>query len=392
MSSEKINIIVVAFNRPSSLNRLLKSLNNANYHNDTVRLIISVDGGKDKKNKKVISIANNFVWNYGEKIVITHKNNLGLKKHILKCGDLSKKYGDIIMLEDDLFVSCEFYFFAKNSLNFFAKNSKIAGISLYSQNYNETANKKFVPLKFKGENYFLQLASSWGQAWTTEQWNDFKSWYLMKKEDDFSSENIPQNIKNWPNSSWKKYFIKYMIEKDKYFVYPYTSYVTNMGEIGTNNTQKTNTLQVPIQLNKITKIDFIKFKESKSIYDSFHENVYLKDKLETKYKGKCIVDIYGEKKLNSDIDYVLTTKTLPKKILDEYSLEMYPHDQNIFLDIKGKGIFLYDMKSDNHNYKTNRMFYNYKKINYYYFKEPISLKKIFYYLLIELYFRLFKNS
>ena len=59
-------IVVVAFNRPRSLQRLLTFLSKAQYPDKNITLIISIDRGD---NQNVLNIANDFVWEFGEKIV-----------------------------------------------------------------------------------------------------------------------------------------------------------------------------------------------------------------------------------------------------------------------------------------------------------------------------------
>ena len=93
-------LIIATFNRPKSLKRLLQSLQNSKYpERDDINLIVSCDySGSDES----IKIAEDFNWDYGHKKVITHSENLGLRNHMLFCGDLCKDYDGIVMLEDDL--------------------------------------------------------------------------------------------------------------------------------------------------------------------------------------------------------------------------------------------------------------------------------------------------
>ena len=110
----KIPIVIAAYNRLEPLTRLLQSLAKAVYPLD-VKLIISIDGGGG--NQTIIDTANRFEWKHGEKQVIVHDVNLGLRKHILKCGELTKYYDGIVLLEDDLYVSPYFYTYNVRILN-----------------------------------------------------------------------------------------------------------------------------------------------------------------------------------------------------------------------------------------------------------------------------------
>ena len=67
----------------------------------------------------VVDLANGFVWNFGEKSVLHHDQNLGLRAHIISIGDLTYKFGSIILLEDDLIVSPWFYEYALAAESFY---------------------------------------------------------------------------------------------------------------------------------------------------------------------------------------------------------------------------------------------------------------------------------
>ena len=134
-----IPIVVAAFNRPIALQRVLKSLESIQY-NTPVKLYISIDGqGPDE----VYNIAENFNWKAGDKEIIHHQENLGLRKHIISCGDLALQHEGIIILEDDLFVSRNFIIILLNAPTY--KNEQNGGYSLYSHKFNETAQFAFYP-------------------------------------------------------------------------------------------------------------------------------------------------------------------------------------------------------------------------------------------------------
>ena len=90
-----IPIVVVAYNRIESLKRILGSLLQAEYPDQGTELIISIDRGD---NADVLDYANAFSWPFGEKQVIYKEENLGLKRHILKCGGLTRAHDGIILL------------------------------------------------------------------------------------------------------------------------------------------------------------------------------------------------------------------------------------------------------------------------------------------------------
>ena len=128
-------IIAIGYNRPEALKRLLGSLNSAKYDTDDITLIISIDHSKkekDEKNKAVLNLANDFEWKHGEKRVIFREKNMGLRAHVIACGDLANKYESIVMLEDDIYVSPMFYKYASKALEFVENKDYVGGVSLYN--------------------------------------------------------------------------------------------------------------------------------------------------------------------------------------------------------------------------------------------------------------------
>lgn len=170
MSPIKPAIVVVSYNRPYSLKRLLKSLEAAIYPSADIPLIISIDRGANNMN--VFAVAQSFNWGHGDKIVKYQNENLGLRRHIIKCASLSYDYESVIILEDDIFVSVEFYNYTIQAMSFAKNLAYIGGISLYNHQFSLSALSSFSPLEDGYDNWYFQYASSWGQAWTKEQWTN----------------------------------------------------------------------------------------------------------------------------------------------------------------------------------------------------------------------------
>ena len=106
----------------------------------------------------------------------------------------------------------------------------------------------FRPLDEDADVFFLQIPSSWGQGWTKNQWHGFRKWFEQRQNDSISeADKVPPNVVDWPESSWKKYFFAYMIESNKYFVYPRISLSTNFHDPGTHHKKMQTRLQVPLQ-------------------------------------------------------------------------------------------------------------------------------------------------
>jgi hypothetical protein len=362
-----IPIVIAAFNRLYSLERLLKSLDRSFYPENT-KLIISIDGGGVDD---VVALANSFEWKYGEKEVIKWPKHLGLRKHILCCGSLTKFYEGIILLEDDLFVAPYFYDYILSAYGFYKTEKKICGIALYSHTYNETACAPFTPINEASDTFFLQTACSWGQFWSNKHWEAFEEWYKQNKEIDVNDyRNLPGDVALWPDSSWKKFFIKYMMEKDKYFVFPRCSYSTNFGDVGEHH-KGTNLWQVPLQYEKVN-YDFIPLKDSYAKYDVFCEILPFCLKKLAPHLGnyEISVDLYGMKTISSlNSEYIVTSKECVDYI-KSYGRKMKPHEVNIIECIEGNNIFFTKKSCVNKNFDflryRSKMLSDFQK-NYFYF-------------------------
>lgn len=368
---KNIAIVVIAFNRPKSLERLLNSLSNLKIiEAEEIPLYISIDKAKneDVGNSEVFKIAKEFNWKFGEKIVNYRKQNLGLRRHILECGNLTNIYENIIVLEDDIVVSPMMYMYAKQVINYYKDQFQIAGFGLYSFQRNPINNLPFYPIDNGTDVYFMQYACSWGQIWTKDRWNNFYSWYKENKDKDFSNySNIPQNVKQWGENSWLKYHVIYTILNNKYFVYPQRGLTTDFTDSGTHN--KINCIAYQCYMfsenNKIINFKFESIDKASNIYDAFFENIKLNEIIGC--NNNIISDFFGKKSkeyIESQAGYLLSTNIYDYKILDKYSLQMYPYELNIVNKIKGEDIFLYDKDIEEKNknkYKEDKLLrYSYR--------------------------------
>ncbi len=350
-----IPIIAIGYNRPEALQRLLSSLLKASYP-DKVELIISIDGDGEAGRQggmeagrqgsmeawrtgggveAVRRVATDFVWPFGEKKLIFHEKNLGLRKHVLSCGDLSKDYDGVIVLEDDLYVAPGFYEYVLKAFEFYQNDLKIAGISLYSHAYNETAQFPFRPVPDDSDVFFLQYAPSLGQCWSRESWNAFRAWY-DELGDGKMPVHLPPNIVMWPETSWKKYFIAYIIQHDLYFAYPRYSMTTLFSDTGTNLRVRENIFQVPLWLDK-KEFLFKQFYDSSAVYDVYCEILpaCLKKRNPALDEHYFETDLYGMKSKESTKCEMYLSSRKCKKPEITFGREMKPHEMNIIAGIPG---------------------------------------------------------
>ena len=201
------------------------------YYDEEVALVISIDKSDDQD---VYSFVDNFQWNYGNKYVIIQEKRRGLKEHIYRCGDLSKFFKSVTILEDDLMVSPYFFDYVKKAVEIYGDDENVAGISLYKNEFNGFNS---LPLFFLNNGYDVfayQSTSTWGETFTYSMWSLFRVW-LNDWDEDFSAVDTYKEIKSW-NKAWSKYYEAYIILNKKYFIYPHLSVSTNNNDAGTHVT------------------------------------------------------------------------------------------------------------------------------------------------------------
>ncbi len=373
-------IVVIGFNRQRSIRRLLDSLARANYPDADIPLVISLDFSDCEQGAATRKLADEFDWKYGTKRLIIHEKNLGLRKHVLSCGDLSEEYGSVIVLEDDLSVGPAFYHFATQALDFTEKHDAIGGVSLYNHRTNFLNRLAFTPIDDGFDNFYLQIAQSWGQAWTKSQWAGFRNWYdaLASQPESLekipSTAPIPRSVANWPKSSWLKYCIWYLAETNKYFLYPYISHSTNHSDSGTHIGKVSTVWQVPLSFSK-KQFAFSSLDESLSRYDSFFEIAPEKLKRISPPLAEYDfdVDLFGTKTLEQlQRPYVLTSKNTTAPIL-EFALTRKPFEANFQEESENSGDTTFSLSKREHVSAESRINLNhFRFVDYFYGFVPLK--------------------
>lgn len=344
---DKIALVVVGYNRPDSMRRILSSLANAVYDYEDVPLIISLDYSG---NKDAAEVADKFQWEYGTKEVILHPKRLGLRKHIISCGDLTEKYSAVMILEDDLYVSPDYYNYAMSALEKYGNHPKIAGIGLNTKRELLESPYPFFPRHTGYDVYFQQFATSWGQVWNRRMWSAFKVWYeahLILPP----NVNVPISVLNYPESSWAKYYQCYVVEQDKYYVFSYDSLTTNFGDAGEHFNHSSSAFQSILFYGK-KEYRMPEF-EIGVKYDIYGEPVGLASYLDVP-EDEFTCDFWGRKQEASYKRYLLTCCSKPYKKLKQYSMCMKPVELNVMEAIPGTDMILYDTLETDPEFVPNK--------------------------------------
>lgn len=334
----KIAVVAVGYNRPNLMRRLLSSISNADYCGDVVDLVVSIDKGE--RQAEIVEVANKVVWEYGDKHIRAFSEKQGLCSHILQCGRLAKKYDAVIVLEDDLIVARGFYSYCKQMIEYYDSDGRIAGISLYKHRIAQGVVRPFDEAESTADVFFMQIAQSWGQCWTSRMWSEFERWYESNNGEILSDETFPQYVAAW-DRSWLKYNMKYVVDNDKYFVYPHSSLTTNHSDVGEHCEVSSNDYQVPM-LEGVKNYRCCPLEDGIK-YDIFFERMGIEDKIFPELKGKKLLDLNGGRKLFGNADYLFSVQALPYRVIKEIRHCYRPLEFNLLNPIEGKGIFVYDL-------------------------------------------------
>ena len=327
-------IVVVGFNKSESISRLFSSLQSLNGIED-VDIVVSLDGGATEE---VVNLSKDFSDQQKNCKVLQRDVNLGLKKHMLECFKIGLNYDVLILLEDDLWISE----FALNYIDYVINKedliNSVAGFSLYSHLFNETAYLPFSPIHDGSDCYYMRIPSSWGLFMTNPQVNDFLSFI----KNDNCDVGLPPNVDRWSSQSWKKELFKLLISKNKYFLYPRIGLTTNFADAGSHH-KGSDLFQVPIQVDS-KDYSINQLKDSLAVYDEYCE--LLPDKIKKLNKKLSsfdfVVDLYGFKSLSgavADDEYVISPYYC-KKAIYSWSGSFKPCDYNIAADLLGDKYYL----------------------------------------------------
>lgn len=334
-NKELFAIVSVGYNRIKSQKRLLNSLLNADYTNyANVPLIISIDCSGDEE---LYDYARSFEWPFGDKYVFIREKRMGLKEHILACGDLTQYFKGIILLEDDIYVAKGFYDYAIQVNEYYGDCPKVSSIALYANEMNGFLWLPMTKLKNESDVTAGQSVATWGEAWNSRMWAEFREW-LAKTDIPWSEIDMPHQIKEW-TKAWSKYYDAYLVMEDKYSIYPYTSLTTNFSDAGEHGSANNTIVQVSLQQGR-KQYNFLPFEQLVK-YDVYSNNLLLPGVLNLRREDICL-DLYGVRPNDKKCRYYLSVQRMPYKVVKSYGLYMRPQELNVIEDIPGNDIFLYD--------------------------------------------------
>lgn len=255
MEIEYAPVVLFVYNRPQHLDKNLTALNDCNGVENTDLFVFSDYQKNDDERENVSKVRKGLAdfkdrkSHFRSVTVFESDVNKGLASSIINgVTDIIEKYGQVIVVEDDLIVSRDFLTYMNSALTYYKEHRDIWAISGYT--FPMKALKEY-----PHDIYLALRGCSWGWGtwknrwesvdWTIKDYREIK--YNLAKRISFGSwgRDMPFMLDaNYYglNQSWAIRWCYSAFKQGKYTVYPKESRVMNIGSdgSGTNYTFSTH--------------------------------------------------------------------------------------------------------------------------------------------------------
>lgn len=230
-NSTVFEVIIITHNRPHSLQRCMKSAEQAFYDRNIIRLSIWIDRfARDRTfNEEVVEIANKFRWSHGEKVVHLWDRNVGLYGQWIDTFVPTFDDQRAIILEDDLELSPYYYIWLKGAAASYGKRGDIFGYTLQRAKLRadqRELGKRHIRIGQSEKVFLYYLVGSWGYAPEPKNWNGFRKWFHThvcdKEFKPYVDGLIPSRWfrgQEKRKTMWTMWHIRYADEHKLYTVY-----------------------------------------------------------------------------------------------------------------------------------------------------------------------------
>lgn len=255
-------IILFVYNRPDHTLQTLQALEK-NTLAASSELFIYSDAPKNQQSKVAVEQVREIIksdWKFKKVHLILRDTNCGLAANVIDgVSTIVKKYGRIIVLEDDLTTSPFALTYFNDALERYQHEDRVMQISGYGYPLKDLA---LLP-----ETFFFRVANSWGWATWDRAWNHFNA-DINSLTDDFTPEQIHQfsiegkenfwkqvqEFKSGKINSWAIRWYASVFKNNGLVLYPRNSLTQNIGNDGSGtHTAAESTYQVVLATEKITQ-------------------------------------------------------------------------------------------------------------------------------------------
>ena len=285
---KNVPIILFVYNRAEHTKMVLKYLDKNIGIADTALYIFS-DGAKTGEEQNVANVRamlQEFLKNnhFGMVEIKESPMNKGLAKSVISgVSSVLQEYDSVIVLEDDLLASVDFYQYMVDALGYYEEDRRVWSIAGYSPRMKQLE-------KTSHEVYASPRAGSWGWAtwkdrWQTIDWEvsdyeKFKNNQELRKAFDKRSPGMAHMLDLQMAGSIDSWAIRWCYQQHKsgtYTINPVRSKIKNIGNDGTGTHNETDDKWDIILDNEFKKTKFEPMVIDKKVFEEY--NRYFKNPL-----------------------------------------------------------------------------------------------------------------
>ncbi|KAK3599744.1 hypothetical protein CHS0354_037221 [Potamilus streckersoni] len=221
-SNARIRIIVIVYNRATSLRRLLDSLNKAHYFGDTIALHVWIDRSKNGTiDSTTYGVASDFTFRHGQYYVHNQTCHAGIYGQWMGTWYPKSNSSEFaVILEDDLTVSPYFYKWLKLVHMKYDNYSNVNGYSLQGISIKHGATQSgYLEVNETHTIFLYPVLGTWGFSPNNRNWRAFSDWYQEVRRDPKFRPLVPgihpsvwykeQLAKGHQDRMWSMWFIYY---------------------------------------------------------------------------------------------------------------------------------------------------------------------------------------
>ncbi|MBO5396701.1 MAG: sugar transferase [Clostridia bacterium] len=243
-------IVMFVYNRADHFNKTYEALSRCPEAKESDLFIFS-DGPKNEEGAKKVNEVRDELKriqtdSFFRSINVTESPvNKGLAKSVISgVTEVIRKYGRVIVVEDDCMPSEHFLKYMNNALEFYSDNKKIGSIAGYIPQIE-------LPADYNKDVFMAYRSCSWSWATWADRWENV-DWELQYISDFYKNPSLIRRLNSngsdrfirlyrqtkGNGSSWSVRFGAHLVKNGWLTVYPRYSYVQNIGcdESGVHST------------------------------------------------------------------------------------------------------------------------------------------------------------
>lgn len=234
-------VVIFVYNRPEHTKKTIKALAE-NYLAKETDIFIFSDAAKTKKNTSNVQMTREYIDSVPEKNlfksveIIKAPKNKGLANSVINgVTEIIERYGEVIVVEDDLISSKDFLQYMNSALEYYKNNESIWSISGYNIPIT-------IPSDYDHDVYLSYRGCSWGWStwkdrwdrvdWNVSDYDCFKNSKELRKKFNLGGRDLANMLDLQMEGKIDSWAIRWCYAQSKlnmYTVYPVQSRIKNTG-------------------------------------------------------------------------------------------------------------------------------------------------------------------